>query len=218
MLCYVIRRSRRRASPRRRTGGHARRTQTGARTDDPTRASDAPSPRRLLSFTDEYAIPTAIAVLEANIRALESLQEVIHLTNRGLDATESTRAGSRRARDVSQEAVTRLERALTDIQVALEEGALPENPEARKLLTEARDLRTEIDDRLAESRGTTRPAERRASSQPIVIPVEPDDEDRAADEQAAHELEDALAEEEIEAELETIREELDKVDDEDDET
>lgn len=177
-----------------------------------------PSPRRLLSFTDEYAIPTAIAVLEANIRALELVQELIHVTNRGLDASDSTRDASARARDVSQDAVDRLERALTEIQVSLEDGALPANPEARKLLTEARALRDEIDERLADAERDTpsRQAPRNYSvDQPIVIPVEPD-EDVTDEEQ--HDLEDALADEAIESELETIREELDAVDDEDDES
>ncbi|WP_332899043.1 DUF7547 family protein [Haladaptatus sp. CMSO5] len=176
-----------------------------------------PSPRRLLSFTDEYAIPTAIAVLEANIRALELVQEVIHVTNRGLDASESTRNASTRARNVSQDAIDRLERALTEIQVSLEEGALPENPEARKLLTEARTLRDEIDERLAETRRdpTSRQSPRSpARDQPIVIPVEPDEDTELDD--SVRDLEDALADEEIESELETIREELDAVDDEDD--
>ncbi|WP_336359306.1 DUF7547 family protein [Haladaptatus sp. ZSTT2] len=178
-----------------------------------------PSPRRLLSFTDEYAIPTAIAVLEANIRALELVQEVIHVTNRSLDASESTRNASTRARDVSQDAIDRLERALTEIQVSLEEGALPENPEARKLLTEARTLRDEIDERLAETRGDSASRQSPRSptgDQPIVIPVEPDEDTKLDD--SVRDLEDALADEEIESELETIREELDAVDDEDDES
>ncbi|WP_338728704.1 hypothetical protein [Haladaptatus sp. DJG-WS-42] len=178
-----------------------------------------PSPRRLLSFTDEFAIPTAIAVLEANIRALELVQELIHVTNRGLEASDSTQDASSRARDVSQDAIDRLERALTEIQVSLEEGALPENPEARKLLTEARALRDEIDERLADSGRTEptprQPSPRDAGDQPIVIPVESDDAPEP--DEGPHDLEDALADEEIESELETIRQELDAVDDEDDE-
>lgn len=106
-----------------------------------------PTPREVLRFTESYAIPTAVAVLEANIRALELLAAAIRAVEGG--ASDADRARSR-AESVSRATLERLDDALASLQDALE--GRPENAEARRLLDEARELRAEIDDH----DGTTR--------------------------------------------------------------
>lgn len=108
-----------------------------------------PTPRELLDFTDEFAIPTAIAVLEANIRLLEALQGVIRLARTGQEVGERGRETRARTEELSRGALDRLDDVLVDLQDAL--SGRPENPEARTLLDDARTLRGEIDDRLSEA-------------------------------------------------------------------
>lgn len=105
-----------------------------------------PSIREVLRFADEFAIPAAIAVLEANRRMLELVQGAIRATERGRSVGEGSAA-------IGRDAVDRLDRALSELQSALQESSLPENDEARQLLREAKDLRDEIDERLATSGG-----------------------------------------------------------------
>ena len=105
---------------------------------------DPPRIRDVLRFADEFAIPTAIAVLEANRRMLELVQGAIRATDRGRRVGEESTA-------IGRETVDRLDRALTDLQAAIQDSALPQNDEARQLLEEARTLRDEIDTRVTES-------------------------------------------------------------------
>lgn len=106
-------------------------------------ARGPPSVRDVLRFADEFAIPAAIAILDANRRMLELVQGAIHATERGRAAGEGSAT-------IGREAVDRLDRALTELQTALQESSLPENAEARQLLQEAKNLRDEIDERMAE--------------------------------------------------------------------
>jgi len=93
----------------------------------------------LLTFTERYAIPTAITTLEANIRALEALAGAIRL----LQGTEETTADARARRTAVAETA---DRAVEDVAAAVRGD--PTDPEARELLQELRDLRTEIRDRV----------------------------------------------------------------------
>lgn len=115
-----------------------------------------PRPREFLRFTDEYAIPAAVAAMRANIRALELLQAGIRVTDRDRAAGEAERAG-RAVRDRATEAgsatLDRLDRALADLESAMEGRGTPANPEARDLLSEARRLNDEIRDRVAVEAG-----------------------------------------------------------------
>lgn len=99
--------------------------------------SDADS--GLLQFTERHAIPTAIATLEAHIRALEALAGAIRL----LQGTEETTARTQARHDAAVETV---DRAVEDVTAAVRGD--PTDPEARELLQEVRDLRTEIRDRV----------------------------------------------------------------------
>jgi hypothetical protein len=104
-----------------------------------------PSPREVLAFADEVAIPAAIAVLEANVRVLEALQRGIRMAETGDRArTEGERAADR-ATAAGRETLSRLEGALADLQRAVEGGGLPENETARELLADARRLRDEVE-------------------------------------------------------------------------
>lgn len=122
-----------------------------------------PRPGELLAMTERYTIPALIAVLETNIRLLELLAAAIRLTQgrpidpdakARLQASEFPVAGGREGVDrlaaASRTTLEKLDDALADLQEAAAGGS-PENPEAQRLLAEARDLRAEIDARLAEA-------------------------------------------------------------------
>ncbi|WP_440990124.1 DUF7547 family protein [Haloarchaeobius baliensis] len=115
-----------------------------------------PTPREFMEFADEVAIPATIAILETNIRLLEALQRAIRLAEGGRRAGERGRDAGGRARStaetVSRETLSRASDALADLQSVLEGTELPENESARSILTEARDLRREIQEQLTASR------------------------------------------------------------------
>lgn len=123
-----------------------------------------PRPSELLQFTEQYTIPTVIALLEAGIRALELLSAALRVADgRPLDtASERSdrhsgvasldavgRAGRDRLAQTSRDTLRRLDDALAELQSAAEGD--PSNPELRRLLEEARELRSEVDDRLADA-------------------------------------------------------------------
>jgi hypothetical protein len=108
-----------------------------------------PTPGELIRFADEFAIPAAIAVLEANIKALELVRGALRLLDPDRGAVEGERA-RRRAESVGKSALTRLDRTVDDLQRALEEGTLPRDENARDIVEDARRLRGEIADRIGE--------------------------------------------------------------------
>ncbi|MFB6205111.1 MAG: hypothetical protein ABEJ05_01085 [Haloglomus sp.] len=138
------------------------------RTDGPA-LPRPPSPRDLLRFTETYTIPTVVAFLEAAIQALQLLAGAIRLLD-GRDprvperrddgnsvlADVSTAAGEQAAAG-GREALARVDDALAELQRAYE--GEPEDPTARRLLADARELRGEIEDRLSatERSGEERP-------------------------------------------------------------
>jgi hypothetical protein len=148
---------------------------------DRRRGPRPPSPRELLRFTDEVAIPGLILLLETNIRALKLLQRSIRLADPGEGRRE--REGGSAVRDtaveVSQETLSRLDSALADLQEAIE--GRPENDEAREVLDDARSLRAEINDRLAPGTatdGTTteESASVESTDEQVDVPVDVDAE------------------------------------------
>ncbi|EMA36757.1 DUF7547 family protein [Halococcus hamelinensis] len=108
-----------------------------------------PTPGEVLRFTDELAIPAVIAILEANIRALEAFQGALRLARAGDEVRGRSHEARARTETLSRGALDSLDDTLVDLQGALE--GRPENPEARTLLDDARALRAEIDDRLRET-------------------------------------------------------------------
>ena len=196
-----------------------------------------PTPSEILRFTDEYTIPTVISILEANIRALELLQKLLRLANPEGTLREGSDETRRRVRSVRDDAVGGLDRALSELQRALSEAALPDDPESRDIVEDARSLTEEVERRIEESRSGSRSGSRSRSresagsrrrssrtnsrsgrSEPVEITVdeEPDGgHEEGADENdrgtVADESDDA--EVDVEDELQSIKDELDDVDD-----
>ncbi|MFC7080521.1 DUF7547 family protein [Halorussus caseinilyticus] len=182
-----------------------------------------PTPREVLSFTGEYAIPTAIAMLEANVRALKALQQVIRLLDpeRSVVSEERDRLQSRAA-DASRLTLDRLESALEDVETTIREGDLPREDEARSILDDARRINREIRDRVEserreadETRERKRDIDRERSSSDspdagldggttIELTDESDADGESADDESAEER----AEVDVEAELRSIKDEL----------
>jgi len=113
-----------------------------------------PSPRELLRVTEQYTIPATVALLEAAIRSLELLAAALRVADgRPIEAASKARGSGTPAGDrlaaTSRETLRRLDDALAELQSAARGD--PSNPEVRRLLGEARDLRAEVDDRLSEA-------------------------------------------------------------------
>lgn len=200
-----------------------------------------PTPREVLSFTGEYAIPTAIAVLEANVRALKALQRVVTALDpdRSVVGEERDRLESRAA-DASRATLDRLESALEDVESTIRENDLPREDEARSILDDARRVNREIRDRVDRERRSVDEARQRSRESDRERPREDDDrtgerttgesdrdldggtrirvddvtgEDRSAaapdEAEAGDEAEETGPEVDVEAELRSIKDELD---------
>ena len=100
-----------------------------------------PSPGDILRFTGEYAIPTAIAVLKANIKILELLGALLRA---GKASDEARQRADETVGELGTKTVSQLERALTQIQRAVEDGNLPQTSEARDVVEEARRLNADL--------------------------------------------------------------------------
>ncbi|SDQ65672.1 DUF7547 family protein [Natronobacterium texcoconense] len=111
-----------------------------------------PTPRELLAFTDDVALPAVLSVLEASVRALETFQRGLELVRTEREVRDRTNEAaattSDRADQFRRTTLSRLDTVLEELQRAASEGALPADDEARDLLSEARRLRDEVDDRL----------------------------------------------------------------------
>ncbi|GAB6862746.1 hypothetical protein ACFR97_04250 [Haloplanus litoreus] len=148
-------------------------------TDVPRRRP--PTPGEMLRFTEEYTIPTLIALLEATVQSLELLRAVLRL------AGPRPSEGRLRDRLRSPESpdVTTLRDALADLREALTGADLPEESAAGSVLADARSLTAEIDERLAavddggrggEERGDRRRDDRADRGQGVAIDVEEEGE------------------------------------------
>lgn len=140
-----------------------------------------PTPGEILRFTEEYTLPTVIALLEATVQSLELLRAVLRLAGPGSTADDlRTRLESRGAPETAA-----LRDALTDLRDALTGADLPSDSAARSVLTDARELTAEIDERLDEAatergrEGATR-RDREPSTRGVAIDVE-EEGDEAVD-------------------------------------
>lgn len=127
-----------------------RRLQRRSRDDGRARPSvpRPPSLREVISFVDQYAIPTAITFLELNIKTLELVRGTLRLLAvEDGEAGSVTRAGGANV-DVRGRALERFDRLVTDLQAGIESGRLPSDDDARRILEDARRLRSDIADRL----------------------------------------------------------------------
>jgi len=135
-----------------------------------------PSLGNLRRFTSEVAIPGLILVLETNVRALRLLQRALELGDDAGRASEEAASLTDRATAASETTLERLDDALERLQHSVE--GRPGDDDAAELLEEARDLRAEVQSRLA------------------------DHSDGSSDGSASQEID-------VDAELESIRDEID---------
>ncbi len=187
------------------------------------RAEDSgpPQPPRLgelLRFTEQYTIPTVIAILEATIQSLELLQRTLRLADPTRAAREESDAARDRLDQVGSEAGDQLAGALADLRTALSEADLPENPESRDLIEDARELTGEIETRLRDAEQTVSDQRRdEQSSRGVMIDVDDGtDSDETEDGDSvstdAESADTASASVDVDAELESIKHELDDAD------
>jgi hypothetical protein len=118
-----------------------------------------PRPPRLgelLRFTEQYSIPTLIALLEATIQSLELLRRTLRLADPGRAAREETEAARGHLDRAGAEAGQQVANALADLRTALSATESPSNPESRRLLEDARGLTAEIEARLRDAEATVR--------------------------------------------------------------
>jgi len=132
-----------------------------------------PTPGEILRFTEEYTLPTVIALLEATVQSLELLRAVLRLA--GPQPTED-RLHERLASRSGPEA-TALRDALSDLRDALTGADLPEDSAAKSILTDARDLTEEIDDRLDEPSADEGRERVESGERGVAIDVEEEEED-----------------------------------------
>lgn len=169
---------------------------------------DMPSATDVLAFTDEKLIPAAITVLEVNIRALELLQKGIRWTRPDRAGENAERVRSH-AESVSRSTLQRLDTVLADLQDAAGEGALPDDAEASGIIGEARRLRDEIDTALGER------ADARQEETPVEDgPGEDVTGDEGEDGPPSPWGEQPEVDVDVEGELESIKAELGKDEDE----
>jgi hypothetical protein len=195
-----------------------------------------PRPPRLselVRFTEQYTIPTVIALLETAIKSLELLQGTLRLADPGRSVADDAGAASDRLADVRDGASAGLARSLAELRTALTEADLPEEAASRSIIADARDLTAEIESRIEEGRREAdaarrsdrrgdasgdRNARRTAADEPDDdasvgdrgIRIDVTDPDAEPDDDGGDEPEDDPAPEvDIESELESIKRQID---------
>ena len=167
------------------------REELGPRERRPRPRFRPPTPGELLRLTDEVAIPTLLAILEANVRALEAFQQGIRVVRGSQEVRErserATDSARTRADELRRTTLDQLDGALAELQRAAEDGGLPRNRQARELIEDARDLRDEVDRRLRDAAES----EPETAGRTIEIDdgTDPDDGDDPADVDVDAELE-----------------------------
>jgi hypothetical protein len=178
--------------------------------DGPFGLPRPPTPGEVLDFVDDHAIPTTIAILEANIRALRALRGAINLLRRAEKQDPTGRAEDLRDRtdSIARDAVGELDRAVSDLTTALEGDELPDDEEARSVLQEIRSVRDEISDALTSERTPDdRPDDAPDSSAGGNGDEETGDND-GTDESAGEDPGDGGVEIDVESELKSIKDEM----------
>lgn len=184
-----------------------------------------PSARELMAFADQVAIPSLIAILEVNVKLLEALRRTIRLAEGGDRARERGEAATSRGRDVAREVSERtlqgLAGALSDLQRALDEDAVPEDAASADLVEQVRELRADIEEsveRATTTADTARERERASDDGPTRIdvtgPEESPERERGDDAEDPEDPDDEV-DVDVDAEIESLKDEY-GVDDEDD--
>lgn len=155
-----------------------------------------PSPRELVRLTSDVAIPAAILLLRTNIEALKLLQRALRMADGRPPTTGSSGTEVRkRAEQISVTTLSKLDGALADLQDAVERE--PRNEDARELLSEARRIRSEVEQRLADSANGRDQSESAESGTPGI-----DGDDQDSDVPV-----------DVDAELESLKNDVDDRDD-----
>lgn len=195
-----------------------------------------PRPPRLselVRFTEQYTIPTIIALLETTIKSLELLRGTLRLADPGRSVAEGAEGAGDRLSEVRDGATAGLSRSLSELRTALSEADLPEETASRSIIADARDLTAEIESRIDEGRreadaardrrsgaeesadrdgGTRRDAAQSAENDagPVQIDVtEPGEDADAASADADGDAESDAPEVDVESELESIKRQMD---------
>lgn len=103
-----------------------------------------PTVQDVLRFADQAAIPAVIAVLEANIRILEAMQQAVRLAERSPQSGRQSER-SRQLAEFGEETLAQLTSSLDDLQRLIEAGSLPQEETARSILTDARELQDRLE-------------------------------------------------------------------------
>ncbi|RQG90309.1 hypothetical protein EA462_10050 [Natrarchaeobius halalkaliphilus] len=174
-----------------------------------------PTPRELLAFTDEVALPAMLAVLNSSVRTLETFQRGLELVRTEREVRERTGevVSSERANDLRKTTLSRLDTVLAELQRAASEGTLPADERARELLTDARRLRDDVDDRLEDAAGGLDPDERDGSPSSESVEIDIDEGSSGADQRSVDG--DAESNVDVDAELETLKDQYGPDDDPD---
>lgn len=171
-----------------------------------------PTPGEFLRFTERYTIPALISILEASIRTLELLAAALRVADgRPLDGPMAGRRGTDDPRTdriaaASRRTLQTLDDALAELQSAAA-GGEAHNPELQRLLSEARDLRAEVDDRLDDA--TAGSAARPEEPEPKPVSIEVKSGDEESDDNTTHGDEQDVGVD-VDRELESIKRELDE--------
>lgn len=147
-----------------------------------------PSPLELLRFTESHTLPTLVATLEATIQALELLRGFLRLVD--------PEASERAVGDVPPGARETAGRALADLRSALEGTDVPDDPVARDLVADARELAADVESRLD---ATSRPTDEPGGTAGVAIDVRDEGDEKPTD---------AAADADVESELDSIRDEI----------
>jgi len=171
---------------------------------EPDRRLRPPTPGELSRFTSEVAIPGLILILETNIRVLKLLQRAMRLAE-GKDPTGNNTVPEMRdrAEKLSRATLSQLESTLSEVQSAVE--GRPDNDETERLLSEARKLRDQVQDEL----------ERRSQQAGATDQSATGGGSEAGDGQRVdeNEFEDEPVGIDVEAELKSIKDNLDDAED-----
>lgn len=202
-LATTLRELRRELQPDRRSVLDPRRASARPPGSSDRRRLRPPTPSELLRATDEIAIPALIAVLEANVRALEGLQRGLRILRREREVRERTDGVRRETRTQATELRDRtldgLDGALAELQRIV--AADPDrDDEARDLIDDARELRESVDRQL-QAEEALGPDVGESAGRTQIDVVEGSHEQALAD---LEEADDATVD--VDGELETLKE------------
>ncbi|MCU4753846.1 hypothetical protein OB919_17975 [Halobacteria archaeon AArc-curdl1] len=177
-----------------------------------------PTPEELATFGDEVAIPATIGILKLNIKALETLQRTLRASRRSKNLRDDADAVASRTRKhssaIRETTLSHLDSALEELQDAISGGSLEADERTRDLLEDARRLRQEVDRRLERQSDSLRADESAAETHRIEITSEDTDSDTRDENEPATESNDTRVDVDVDAELETLKEQYSPADEE----